>query len=428
MFAAVLLLCAMPVDDSIDALARAHIAKHKIPGAVVVAVRDSAVVYARGFGVASTETREPMTPDHLIRVGSTTKMMVAASALKLAEQGKLSVTAPVGQYVKGLDPAVAKLTLHQLLSHTAGLMDRAPMYGPQDDAALLASVLEWKAADMFFTSPGSVYSYSNPGYVLSGVVIEAASGMAFADAVAELIFKPAGMVRTTFRPTMAMTWPLAQGHDGQAVTRPAANNSATWPAGSMFTSGRDFARFAIALLNGGVVDGKAVLSPAIVKQMSSPHVTTPGAVGGKFYGYGLGSDPEFDVVEHGGSRQGYTSHLMLHPKRKLGVIVLTNRSGGNAADLAHDAMAALSGVKVPPQRLPAAQSKDLSSYAGVYRNGPNAIEVSSKGSSAKLSVTQAGKTQEYEAGAGNCFAHEASTLCFSAGKFLHAGGRSYARQ
>lgn len=101
-----------------------------VPGVQVAVISGDRVVWQKGFGVANAETREPVTTDTLFRLGSTTKMFVAAAAIALVEQGKLDLHKPVGEYAKGLHPQIARLTLRQLLSHTAGLKDEAPMTGP----------------------------------------------------------------------------------------------------------------------------------------------------------------------------------------------------------------------------------------------------------------------------------------------------------
>ena len=109
------------------------------------------------------------------------------------------------------------------------------MFGSHDDEALKREVAGWKD-DRFFTQAGKVYSYSNPGYWLAGLLAETIGGKPYADQVATTIFEPLGMTHSTFRPTIALTFPLAQGHDvfagKQEIIRPAADNAASWPAGS----------------------------------------------------------------------------------------------------------------------------------------------------------------------------------------------------
>jgi CubicO group peptidase (beta-lactamase class C family) len=150
-------------------------------------------------------------------------MFTAAALVTLAEQGKIKLDAPIGNYVKGLFPKLSALTAHQLLTHTAGLRDEGnEPIGLHDDSALASYVLSWKD-NYFFTDPGKIYSYSNPGFRLAGFVVQEISGKPYADVMEEIIFKPLGMDRTTLRPTLAMTYPFSQGHDGAdktAVVRP----------------------------------------------------------------------------------------------------------------------------------------------------------------------------------------------------------------
>src|SRR6185436_7169616 len=101
----------------------------------------------------------------------------------------------------------------------------------------------------------------------------------------ERVFDPLGMKRTTLRPLVAMTWPLAQGHDGTSVARPAADNASGWPAGSMFSNVGELARFVVAFLNDGTIEGKRALDPKVIAMLSTPHAKYPGSA--DTYGYGL---------------------------------------------------------------------------------------------------------------------------------------------
>src|SRR5215468_3908962 len=276
-----------PDFGELEKVALAELAETNTPGAVVGVVSGDRLIFAKGFGVSNVETGAPVTPDMLFRLGSTTKMFTAAALVMSAEEGKLRLDEPIGKYAKGLSPKIAGLTANQLLSHTAGLKDDAQMFGRHDDEALAETVRALKD-DFLFAAPGRIYSYSNPGYWLSGYLIEAVSGKPYADALDERIFKPIAMKSTTLRPTMAMTWPLAQGHDVSGrdkprVVRPFADNAGNWPAGSIFSSVNDLSRFVIAFMNGGQIEGKQVLSPSLIKQLSSPHADVPGSEGK--YGY-----------------------------------------------------------------------------------------------------------------------------------------------
>ena len=245
--------------SSLEKVAREELQQTNTPGAAVAVVLGDRVIYEKGFGIANVETEAPVTPDMLFRLGSTTKMFTATALVLLADQGKINLNEPIGKYITGLTPTLSQITAHQLLSHTSGIIDEAPMFGSNDESALGDGIRLWKD-DRFFTDPGKIYSYSNPGFWLAGFLSETVGGRAYADQLAESVFKPLGMSRSTLRPLVAITYPLAQGHDvtngRPAVVRPAANNTATWPAGSIFSSVRDLSRFVIAFVNDGRIDGE----------------------------------------------------------------------------------------------------------------------------------------------------------------------------
>ena len=246
---------AHPGDDDFGELEKVILAELKetnTPGAAVAVIKDGRVIFSKGFGVMSVEAGGNITPDTLFRLGSTTKMFTGAAMLTLSEKGRLKLNEPIGKYTKGLSPKLSQLTPHQLISNTAGVGDFSAPPPSHDDSALATMARSWKD-DVLFGEPGKIYSYSSPGFWLAGYVIEETGGKPYSDMMDELLFQPLGMRRTTFRPLVAMTYPLAIGHaagsDGlPAIIRPAYNNVAQWPAGSIFSSTNDLSRFVIAFL------------------------------------------------------------------------------------------------------------------------------------------------------------------------------------
>ena len=157
------------------------------------------------------------------------------------------------------------------------------------------------------------------------------------------------MERTTLRPFLAITYPFATGHATDAgkaaVIRPMFNNTAMWPAGSIFSNAKDLSRWVIALLNEGRVDGQQVLSAALVNLLAQHHVPVPGEQD-SFYGYGLTvfKYQGMEIVGHGGfSRDG--SMIQMVPSRKFAVIVLTNKSGETLRKSLNKAMELGAGLK-----------------------------------------------------------------------------------
>src|SRR5262245_11177738 len=375
-----------PDFGELEKVALAELAETNTPGAAVGVVSGDRLVFAKGFGVSNVETGAPVTPDMLFRLGSTTKMFTAAALVTLAEEGKLKLDEPIGKYAKGLSPKIAGLTAHQLLSHTAGLKnDGAQLFGRHDDEALADTVRALKD-DFFLAAPGIIISYSNVGYWLSGYLIEAVSGKPYADALDERLFKSLGMQSTTLRPTMAMTRPLVQGHDVSGrekprVVRPFADDAGSWPAGSIFSSVNDLSRFVIAFMNGGQIEGKQVLSPSLIKQLSSPHADVPGSESKYGYGLRMSKNRGVRMVEHGGARSGFGSLISMAPDHRFALIILVNRSAGSLSKTAEKAMELMlpleARVEIKPTPV-AMTEAEIARYIGVYGDQPNRIEISIK--------------------------------------------------
>ncbi len=357
------------------------------PGAAVAVISDGRVVFSKGFGVASVETGGAITPDTLFRLGSTTKMFTGAALVALSDKGRIKLDEPIGKYAKGLPPKLAQVTAHQLLSNNAGVGDFSAPPQSHDDAALGAMVRSWKD-DVMFGEPGKVYSYSSPGFWLAGYVLEETGGKPYADMMDELLFQPVGMRRTTLRPLVAMTYPLAVGHaageDGKvAVIRPAYDNVAQWPAGSIFSSANDLSRWAIALMADGRLDGAQVLPASLFKRLSGEHVAMPGTPE-VHYGYGLLNfeDRGVRMIMHGGFSRGYGSMIQMAPEHRFAVIVVTNKSGitlSKTTEKARELVLTLKPAEPEKvkEKLPLAAA-DLANFTGKYVNGPQTWEIVAK--------------------------------------------------
>lgn len=415
------------------------------PGATVAIVSGDRVIYAKGFGTSNVETGAPMTPDMLFRIGSTTKMFTASALLTLADEGKIKLDEPIGNHVKGLNPRISRVTAHQLLTHTAGLIDEAPMYGDHDDSVMGKTIRSWRD-DQLFTEPGTLISYSNPGYWLAGFVVETIGGKPFADHMSESLFKPLGMTRTTFRPTVAMTYPLAQGHNADSksaptVVRPFADNAASWPAGSMFTNVLDLSRFVIAFMNGGKLDGKQVLQSAVITKLSTPQVSIPTSASEKYaYGVMISEHRGVRIVEHGGSRSGYGSIIKMAPQHRVAVIVLGNRTGVALNKTAEKALELMLPLKPKEEEKPKLNlpmsAAEMASYVGKYGQRTVSYEIFVKDGKLflkqgpnELAITRIGENRFSATPPRNSRPMEFVLLPGSDGKpeYLHSGLRASRR-
>ena len=184
---------------------------------------------------------------------------------------------------------------------------------------------------------------------------------------------------------MALTYPLAMGHSvsGQErpkIIRPAFNNVAQWPAGSIYSSVNDLSRFVLALMNSGQLAGKQVLSAEVPTKLTGEYLAMPGEPG-VHYGYGLLIFEERGqrTVMHGGFSRGYGSMIQMIPAQRFAVIVETNKSGETLARTRAKALALFLPLKPEEAQKPkTAQplgAQDATNFAGRYVNGPQTWEV-----------------------------------------------------
>jgi CubicO group peptidase (beta-lactamase class C family) len=348
-----------------------ELARSGAPGVAVAVVRGDRVVYARGFGAASTETKSPVTPDTLFQIGSATKMLTAAAVMAAQSSKAIDVDVPVARYVSGLAACVGAPTVRQLLSHTGGLMDEPDEFGPQGEEGLASYPRTWMN-EYCLLPPGRAFSYSNSGFALAGLALQEADKKPFADVMKARLLEPLGMTRTTFRPTEAMTWPLAIGHRRDSVgvfsaVRPLPNDARLWPAGTVYSSAHDMARFVVALLNDGRVEGKQALPAGLAAQVRTSAATIP-TTGER---YGLGQFLTDRTLGHGGTMTGYTAQVTIDHQAQIGVVVLGNGDNASLNAIVQTLLRAAGASPGAASSQPIAAGgvlSELQPYVGTYRN------------------------------------------------------------
>jgi CubicO group peptidase (beta-lactamase class C family) len=414
-----LLTVAVAAQDftELEKTIEAELAATKTPGAAVAVISGDKVIFAKGFGTTSVEGGSPVTSATLFRMGSTTKMFTAAAVLRLAEQGKVKTDAPVGTYIKGLPPKISALTAHRILSQSSGLRDLPTTVFSNDDAGLGLNIRDWKA-DVFFTEPDKIYSYSSANYWLAGLLAEEVYGKPYADALAELILKPLGMQRSTIRPFEAMTYPLALGHGVSAgnvsLVRPIDNNSAKYPGGSLFSSADELSQWAIAVLNKGKINGRQVIPASVFEQLQKPQFYLPGEEKA-FYGYGLlGFDQQgVKTVSHGGASRGYGSMIFFAPEQRIAVVVLANTSGQTLPKTRQKALEMLLPLKTEtnvPAEVSSVTANEMKRFSGKYEHAPQTWEVFVK--DGKLFIKAGDKEFELKKTGKNEFSYEQGGVLF----------------
>lgn len=351
------------------------------PGAAISVIQDGKTLFEKGFGVSSVETKIPVSPEMLFQIGSLTKMFTAVMLVTLEQQGKVDLDSPISAYIKELKPGFAEITAHQLLSQTSGLKDQPADYGLHGENALSDFLFSLPEKEYCLLPPGKTFSYSNPGYAMAGLLIQEAGAASYVDQMKDRIFKPLGMKSTTFEPTLAMTFPLALGHnegsDGKlAVVRPFAEDTRFLPAGYMYSNVQDLSRFVIAFLNDGILDHQQLLDPAVIRKLSTAYVDVPADpfFEDSHYGYGLFIHKYLGllVMEHGGTMPGFSGNIWMVPDHQFAIVILGNKEGVPFRKTSEQALKMFLPVQnaLPPvsETVVPMTDPEMASYVGVYRN------------------------------------------------------------
>ena len=334
----------------IDRFVEEQMDARRVPGVALAIVRGSEVVHQRGFGSADGSGR-PVTVDTPFVLGSVTKSFTALAVIQLVDAGKVSLESPISRYVPELrlaDGAQQRITIRQLLNQTSGMPALA-------GGRLLRSVgdgtLEDAARELDGTKlsapPGTRFEYANGNYVLLGLVIERASGESYGDYVERHIFEPLGMRNSFASPEAAKAAGLAVGHRywfGFAVAHGPTSPDAVRPAGYLMSSAADMARYLAMYLNGGVLDGRRIVSRTALETMLAPasvgHLG-PWADGQETryaMGWFVGGPWQESALLHPGRDPDSSAMIVLLPRQRLAVVTLMNASNelplpGGASEL-----------------------------------------------------------------------------------------------
>jgi CubicO group peptidase (beta-lactamase class C family) len=284
-------------------------------------LRDGKPALRRSYGLADVEQRVPATPATNYRLASVTKQFTAAAVLLLAEAGKLQLDDPVRKWLPELPEAAQGATLRHLLTHTGGLIDYEDFVPDEAPQVHDADVLRLLAPqNRVYFAAGTSYRYSNSGYALLALVVERASAQSFAAFLRARIFEPLGMQSTVAFEQGISTVPLrAFGYTagGASWTRTdQSSTSAVLGDGGIYSSLDDLAKWDAALYD------DRLLSAASRKLAFAPatHTENPSI------DYAFGWRVSGETLWHSGETRGFRNVIIRYPRRKLTVIVLTNRN------------------------------------------------------------------------------------------------------
>jgi CubicO group peptidase (beta-lactamase class C family) len=300
------------------------------PGVMIAIAHRGEIIAEHAFGVANLDTGEKLTPRHRFRIASHSKSFTSAGILKLREQRKLRLDDPVGQYVRNLHSEVAAQTIAQVLSHSAGLTRDGINSGQFIDGRLYLNADELLAELKLppAIEPNTRFKYSNHGFALLGLLIEAITGEPYPLWIKREIIDAAGLEETTPNMPSPKGAPFARGHTrrqplGQRLVIPGDNptHAITSAAGFVATAA-DTAHFFAQLAPQA---RKSVISRASRREMTRKHWRIPQSFD-VHYGLGvsIGKTDGFDWFGHGGGFQGYISRTAVLMNSDVAITILSN--------------------------------------------------------------------------------------------------------
>jgi CubicO group peptidase (beta-lactamase class C family) len=332
--------------DGLDAVIEQELKNFQVPGVAVAAVVGDEVVLSKGYGLRDVEKKVPMTAETQMPIASVTKQFTVAALATLVRQGKLDWDKPVREYLPDFrmnnEYATSHLTPRDLVTHRSGL--------PRHDAI-------WYGTDLsreqiyhrlpFFELSRDLrvrFQYNNLMFMTAGYLGGQISKSSWEDLVKNALFTPLGMKRSNFSVTAMHADPnYSQAYElntkREVVRIEHSELDAAGPAGAINSSVDEMARYMRMMLAGGMFDGKPVLLESDVQAMMQPQMPIGKDLFADLFGfrnYGMGLFVQtyrgLEIAHHGGNIDGVSALIVFVPSKKIGVVVLANRSGTRLRD------------------------------------------------------------------------------------------------
>ena len=326
-----------------------RMAFYNVPGVSIAVIADGKIAWAKGYGVLEAGKPQAINPNTIFQAGSISKPVAGIAALRMVEQGRLSLDAPINDALKSWKipdnefTAMAPVTLRQIMSHGAGLTVHGfPGYAAGKPVPTVQQVLDGAppantAAVRVDKKPGASWRYSGGGYTVMQLAMTEVAGKDFVTLTDELALKPMGMARSTYlNPVPAANLAnAARAHTREGVAVP--GHSHTYPemaAASLWSTPSDLARMGLAVVDTARGTSGAILGPDMTKQMLTKQMGTYGL------GFSLAEPGDGQVFSHSGVDEGFEAAFFTYTDGHGGAAIMTNAQGGSA--LAREIMASLS--------------------------------------------------------------------------------------
>lgn len=358
------------VRHKIDSTYKALIKEQNVKGLSLAIVDNGKIVYAQGYGFEDVEKNVPATSKSIYRIGSITKSFTAVSILQQQEKGLLSVNDELKIHLPEFNIGFQKnkvypIYIRQLLAHTSGLPSDI-MNGFFTEQP---PTIEWtiQQANRIKTSypNGFSHSYSNLGYALLGEVVARKGKTDYESYVSTHIFSPLAMNSTFIYPKNGKSTPVSY-FEKKAISEPLIRDAA---AGLIHSNVEDMSNYLLFYLNKGILNGNTILSAESIAEMEKNQTTDLVLADDSNFGFGLYSSKYYaktgkdstlvSVIGHGGDTYSFHADMKYIPELGIGVVILTNSSGGNRINSGQkllktylDAKSKTSLIQATPTELP----------------------------------------------------------------------------
>src|SRR5687768_3532967 len=339
-----LILFLLPVAAAAQSLPDSTIAKidsvfksysDSTPGCAVAVIKNGAVVFQKGYGMANLEYAAPIVPATIFHIASESKQYVAFCMLLLEKEGKLSIDDDIRKHLDYLPELGQKITIRHLIHHTSGLRDQWQLLANAgwqlDDVItqehIINLVSKQKALNI---NPGEEHMYCNTGYTLMAEIVKKASGLTLREYAEKNIFQPLGMKDTHFHDNYTEIVP-GRAYSYNRLPNGKYNHSvlsySTVGATSLFTTVQDELKW-LNNFETGTVGGKE-----LVEKMYQVGVLNDGRKLTYAFALNMGKYKGWQQVGHGGADAGFRSYACRFPEKGLGVVVFSNYAPADVARL-----------------------------------------------------------------------------------------------
>lgn len=315
-----------------------EIAAKNLPALSIAIVHENKIVWTRGFGFSDERQTKPATEHSVYRVGSVSKLFTDVAVMQLVEQGELSLDAPVTDVLPDFQPGQADddipITLRMLMSHRSGLVREPPAgnYFDADGTGLDATVLSLNRTTLTYPANRRT-KYSNAGIAVVGQVLAKKKANGFGECIRDAILSPLQMGQSDFefsdsvRKDYCTPWMWTL--DGRRFVAPNFELGMA-PAGNLYSSVTDLAKFAICILNDGrLPNGEALIRPETLELMTTPQSDESGKALPFGIGFAVSSLEGHRRIGHDGAIYGCSTQLAILPDDGLAVVVVSSLDGSN---------------------------------------------------------------------------------------------------